>query len=386
VKLVFAPVATGDGELTGLRTLPGFAEVIDRAPDAIVLVDFTGEIVYANQRVAHLFGTSPADLIGQPVEALIPERHRGPHVALRSTYVRDPRVRPMGNARLALAGRRADGSEFPVDIHLAPINADGHPWTIAVIRDGSEQRRFEGELRQARQAAEEVARVKGEFLSMAAHDLSQPVQSLELVIGAFERGALQASEIAELTAIASTSLQRMRELLKMLTEISRLESGTMRVSLEPVRIADICDDLERQFGPVARAKALHFAREPCGHVIETDPALLRGMLSNLVANAIRYTPNGEVWIRCIESADGSLQLTVCDTGIGIPGDQLQIIFNDFQRLEAARHAYREGFGLGLGIVRRLSRLLGLSVSVQSSVGCGSTFGVEIPPAKVYRLA
>ncbi|MFW1489832.1 histidine kinase dimerization/phospho-acceptor domain-containing protein, partial [Vibrio parahaemolyticus] len=90
---------------------------------------------------------------------------------------------------------------------------------------------------QARQAAEEVARVKGEFLSMAAHDLSQPVQSLELVIGAFERGALQASEIAELTAIASTSLQRMRELLKMLTEISRLESGTMRVSLEPVRIA-----------------------------------------------------------------------------------------------------------------------------------------------------
>jgi signal transduction histidine kinase len=81
-----------------------------------------------------------------------------------------------------------------------------------------------------------------------------------------------------------------------------------------------------------------------------------------------------------------LQVTVCDTGIGIPGDQLQIIFNDFHRLEAARHAYREGFGLGLGIVRRLSRLLGLSVTVQSSVGHGSTFGVEIPHAKVYRVA
>ena len=190
-------MATGDGELTGLRTLPGFAEVIEQAPDAILLVDSTGAIVYANQRVVHLFGTSPADLIGQPVETLIPERHREPHVALRSTYVRDARVRPMGNARLALAGRRADGTEFPVDIHLAPINADGTQWTLAVIRDASERRRFEGELRQARLAAEEVAYVKGEFLSMAAHDLSQPVQSLELVIGALERGALRASEIAE---------------------------------------------------------------------------------------------------------------------------------------------------------------------------------------------
>ena len=170
----------------------------------------------------------------------------------------------------------------------------------------------------------------------------------------------------------------MRELLKMLIEISRLESGTMQVNLEPVRIADICDDLERQFGPVARAKALHFARGPCSHVIETDPALLRGMLSNLVANAIRYTLNGAVCIRCIESADGSLQLTVCDTGIGIPGDQLQIIFNDFQRLEAARHAYPEGFGLGLGIVRRLSRLLGPFRDRAVIRGARSTFGVEIP--------
>ena len=369
-----------------MEILPAFAEVTDQAPDAIVLVDSSGTIVYVNQRVAHLFGTAPAELIGRPVEALIPERHRGPHAAHRSAYFRDPKVRPMGNVRLALAGRRCDGSEFPVDIHLAPINADGHQWTLAVIRDASERHRFQNELRQARQAAEEVARAKGEFLSMAAHDLSQPVQSLELVIGALERGRLQASEIAELTAVAATSLERMRELLRMLIEISRLESGKMQVNVEPVSIAAICDDLERQFGPVARAKALHLVNEPCSHVVETDPTLLRGMLSNLVSNAIRYTPKGEVCIRCVEPADGGLQLTVSDTGIGIPNDQLQIIFNDFQRLDAAPHACRDGFGLGLGIVRRVSNLLGFPVTVQSFVGGGSTFAVEIPPAKVYRVA
>lgn len=366
--------------------LPGFAEVIEQAPDAIVLVDTTGSIVYANQRVAHLFGIAPADLLGQPVEALIPERFRALHSAHRRTYGRDPKVRPMGDTRLALAGRRADGSEFPVDIHLAPIVSDGHRWTLAVIRDATERHRFLDELRQAKQAAERVARMKGEFLALAAHDLSQPEQTLELLISAIERDAPQGSDIAKLSAVASASLTRMRELLKMLLEISRLESGTMQAANEPVRIADICDDIERQFGQVARAKSLRYVSEPCPHIIETDPKLLRGMLSNLVANAIRYTPHGEVHVQCMAPADGSLRLAVRDTGIGIPGDQLQAIFEDFNRLEEARRTYRDGFGLGLGIVRRLSTVLGFPVTVESTVGRGSTFGVEIPPSKVYRIA
>jgi signal transduction histidine kinase len=155
---------------------------------------------------------------------------------------------------------------------------------------------------------------------------------------------------------------------------------------EPVRVADICDDLERQFGPVAQAKALRFVREPCAHIVQADPTLLRGLLSNLVANAIRYTPQGEVGVQCVAFPDGGLRLAVQDTGIGIPGDQLQTIFEDFRRLEEARHSCREGFGLGLGIVRRLSTLLGFPVTVESTVGRGSVFGVEIPPAKVYPSA
>ena len=366
--------------------LPGFAEVIEQAPDAIVLVDTTGSIVYANERIAHLFGVAPADLVGQQVEALIPERHRALHSAHRRTYVRDPKVRPMGDARLALAGRRADGSEFPVDIHLAPIMSDGHRWTLAVIRDATERHRFLDELRQAKQAAERVARAKGEFLAFAAHDLSQPQQTLDLVISAIERDAPQSSDIAKLSGVASASLARMRELLKLLLEISRLESGTVQVVNEPVRIADIFEDIVRQFGHVARAKSLRLVSEPCPHIVETDPKLLRGMLSNLVANAIRYTPHGEVHLQCVTAADGGLRLAVRDTGIGIPGDQLQTIFEDFNRLDEARRTHGDGFGLGLGIVRRLSTVLGFPVTVESMVGCGSTFCVEIPPPKVYRVA
>jgi PAS domain S-box-containing protein len=364
-------------------TLPAFAELVDQAPDAILLVDSTGVIVYANARVADVFGMTPARLRGLPVEELIPERFRVPHTAHRGAYGREPRVRPMGDDRLVFAARRADGSEFPVDIHLAPIVSDGHRWTLAVVRDATERNRFLDELRSARQLAEQIARVKGEFLALAAHDLSQPEQQLELVISAIERRVPASADMAELTSLASGALRRMRELLKMLIEISRLESGTVRVAEEPISVAEIFGELERQFAAAARAKNLSFGSDPCQHIVETDPALLRGMLSNLVANAIRYTPQGEVSVRCVVSAEGGLRLAVSDTGIGIPTEQLHRIFEDFQQLEEARGEQREGFGLGLGIVRRLSALLGFPVSVQSTPGQGSTFGVDIPPAKVY---
>jgi signal transduction histidine kinase len=292
----------------------------------------------------------------------------------------------MGDSRLALLGRHIDGHEFPIDIHLAPIRCAGHDWTLAVIRDASERHRVLQELQEARQRAEQVARMKGEFLALAAHDLTQPQQTLEFIISAIGGAVPRASDTGTLALQASALLARMRELLRMLLEISALESGAMRVNVEAVPVAELFRDLERQFAPAARAKSLEFGTDPCSHVVKTDPRLLRGMLSNLVANAIRYTPQGRVSVRCTAPADGGLQLAVCDTGIGIPADQLQRIFEDFHRLEEARQADREGFGLGLGIVRRLSDLLGLSVTVDSIVGRGSTFGIEVPAPKVHNVS
>lgn len=365
--------------------LPPFIEIIEQAPDAIVLVDPHGLVVYANPRVRQLFGIEGGALIGQPVETLIPARLREQHQMHRQRYTREPRVRPMGDARIALAARRADGSEFPVDIHLSPIVSDGHRWTLAVVRDATERHQLMDGLREARRAAERVARVKGEFLAMAAHDLSQPEQTLDLVVDTIARSVAPGSEIAQLADLASCALERMRELLKMLGEISRLESESVQAVQQPIGVLEIYEYLERQFRPIAQAKALEFVSEPRCYVIETDPALLRGMLSNLVSNAIRYTPQGAVALRCVEPPDGSLRLVVSDTGIGIPSNQVQTIFEDFRRLEEGRRIHREGFGLGLGIVRRLSDLLGFPVDVESSVGCGSTFRVSIPPAKVHRM-
>jgi len=365
--------------------LPTITRLIEEAPDGVVLVDADGLIVYANARIADLFGFALTDLMGRPIEMLMPERFHAQHTSHRGAYQQHSRVRPMGDPQYLFLGRRVDGIEFPVEIHLAPIQETEQQWTLAFIRNASERNAILDELKRSREAARDVAQVKGEFLALAAHDLSQPVQTLELVISSIERHTALPAELVELAVLASTSLARMRELLKMLLDISRVESGTIQIIEQPIRVADICNDLERRFGPIARAKTLQFRSTPCPHILETDPALLRAMLSNLVANAVRYTSRGEVFIECTASVDGGMRLAVHDTGIGISHEQRRMIFDDFYRGAEAERANRDGFGLGLGIVRRLSKLLAFPVTVESEVSRGSTFTVHIPKDKVFPI-
>ena len=235
-------------------------------------------------------------------------------------------------------------------------------------------------------AAEPQSKLRAvlDFLNLAVHDLTQPVQALELAIAQIERRSAATGTTAELL-MARGSVERMRELLRMLLEICRIESGTVRVDDQPVRISEMFAYLERQFGPQARAKGLVFSCGRADQLIETDATFLRSLLANLVSNAIRYTRDGGVRLRVQPRPQGALRLEVSDTGIGIARAELGRIFEDFRRLDPARRAAAEGFGLGLGIVRRVSRMLGLPVTVRSRLGRGSTFCVEIPAGKVLAL-
>lgn len=365
--------------------LPAFSDVIELAPDGIVILDGEGSIVYVNSRIVALFGYASSELVGRSVEALIPEHLRSRHTGHRRTYLDAPRVRSMGNPRLPLLGRRKDGGDFPVEIELAPLERGAARWTVAFVRDATERRAIMEELERSRSGAQEVARVKGEFLALAAHDLSQPAQTVELILGSLERLADLPSDVAELARIASASVARMRELLKMLLDISRLESGSIRINEQQVPVTEMFESLERQFSPAANAKSIQLRTRSSSHVLETDPTLLRGILANLVSNAIRYTPSGTVYLECENAADGGVTLAVRDTGIGIPAEQHERIFDDFYRGADAEREHRDGFGLGLGIVRRLSSLLALPVTLDSEIGRGSTFGVHVPKRKVSML-
>lgn len=349
-------------------------DFLDAVPDATLIVDGQGRIEFANAQAAQLFGYGPGELAGQPVELLVPERLRSAHAAHHQGYRKAPARRAMGEGR-DLAARRRDGSEFPAQISLSPVQTDQGLLICTVVRDLTEHKQIERRLEQARQVAERDNRSKSAFLAAASHDLRQPLQTLTLLAAALARSVPKDSPVTEAIGIQSDALQTMRSLLDSLLDVGRVEAGVLKPQLADVPVQPIFDRLRREFLPQASAKDLALVIHRTGAAIHTDPALFQHVIQNLVANAIRYTSNGSVELRCSDES-GGVRIDVVDTGVGIPEEERELIFqNYYQRPGPGQGG---GHGLGLAIVRLLSGALGLTVSVQSAPGEGSVFSILAP--------
>jgi PAS domain S-box-containing protein len=355
--------------------------VLDAAPDAMLIVDAGGVIVFANRQVATLFGYTHAQLIGKSVEQLMPERFHMAHAGLRQGYSRSPRLRPMGRD-LALFGRRQDGSEFPVEISLSPVDPE-QALVAAAIRDVTDRKRVEAQLRVAREVADQqrdsadrANQAKSRFLATASHDLRQPLQTLALLNGALRR-VVTSPEAAEALAQQQQAVAAMSRLMNALLDISKLESGAVKPVLSDFKPGTLLEGLRGEFASVAASKGLELQAELAEDSVRSDPALLEQILKNLISNAIKYTPRGQVLLRCVRSQD-SVRIEVHDTGIGIPADQLPYIYDEFFQVGVPANSSREGYGLGLSIVQRLVRLLGVRLEVVSEPGRGSVFSLILP--------
>ena len=355
---------------------PRLAEhLLQFAPDAALLVDSSGVICYANRAVEDLFGYSAEQIIGMRVEQLLPQRYRERHAQHRSNFERSASVREMGERGVPLHATRRDGSEFPVEIRLAPLPVDGAFQTVAVIRDTTERQKILRDLEQARDEAHKANQAKSRFLATASHDLRQPLQSLRLLASTLKQ-KLTDPALQLIVHRQEQAIDAMGDLLNALLDISKLESGTIQPDVQQVEVAQIFTELREQFDELARHKGLAFDVALCDDRLLSDPVLLRQLLHNLVANALKYTDTGRVCVRC-EHAGAHLSIDVEDTGIGIPQEQLPTIFNEFYQLEHRGHR-RQGIGLGLAIVRHICNLLDYRVEVTSEVGHGTRFRVHIP--------
>jgi two-component system, sensor histidine kinase len=357
--------------------------VLDSAPDAMIIIDATGTIQFANRQVTALFGHDRSGIVGQPVEVLLPERFRNRHVAHRMGYTANVRVRPMGIG-LELFGTRTDGSEFPVEISLSPIEQDGRQLVAATIRDVTERKRVEAQLKEARQEAEHANLAKSRFLATASHDLRQPLQTLGLLSGALRR-MVRDAETQEVLQQQEDAIDAMSRLLNALLDISKLESGAIKLELTDVALAPLLDELRRDFTNVAAAKGLRLALDSTNARVHADAALLSQLLRNLISNAIKYTPQGSVEVRCIP-VGAKQRIEVHDTGVGIPADQVPLIFDEFYQVGVSPNSTREGYGLGLSIVRRIIKLLDIPIDVHSEPGSGSMFAIVLPAARDSKTA
>ena len=234
------------------------------------------------------------------------------------------------------------------------------------------------EARQAREEAQRAEQTKGRFLATASHDLRQPLQAVSLLNGAMRRKATD-PDLIDALAQQAVAVGTIGRLLNALLDISKLEAGVIKPEPGDFSVPALLHTMAREFGGVAAAKGLQIevqTRSP-DLFAHSDPALIEQILRNLTSNAIKYTRDGGV--RLCATADASwVHIEVIDTGVGISAEQVQLIGEEFYQIGVPTNSTREGYGLGMSIVRRLVRLLQINLEIRSELGKGSTFALRVP--------
>jgi signal transduction histidine kinase len=280
---------------------------------------------------------------------------------------------------MELRAKRRDGSEFPVEISLSPMPQAKDLLVAAAIRDVTERRQAQQALEEARRDAERANVAKSRFLATASHDLRQPLQALGLLNGALRR-MVQDPECREVLHEQDQAIDAMSRLLNGLLDISKLESGAIRPEIAVFDLASLFDGLRRDFASLAASKGLRLSIDTPHVLLRSDAALVGQVLRNLLSNAIKYTGRGSVELRC-ESHGDFERIEVRDTGVGIAPGQLGLIFDEFYQVGVSPNSSRDGYGLGLSIVQRIVKLLGLRIEVNSVPGAGSVFAIDLPIAR-----
>ncbi|MGP0104411.1 PAS domain S-box protein [Rhodoblastus sp.] len=283
---------------------------------------------------------------------------------------------------MTISLRGADGRLRPFLTRVMPHrDADGRivQW-FGAATEITEQKELEEALRTATLEAERANRAKSKFLASASHDLRQPVQSLVLLLALIERQVAAVPKALETAKMMKQALGGLNGLLTAILDISRLDAGVDAPAIDSVDLSALLDRLSSEYEAKAADKGLELRliKRPL-HAL-ADPALLERALRNLIENAFRYTPNGGVLIGLRRRGD-RVRIDVVDTGIGVPKEKQQEIFEEFIQLNNPGRDLGKGLGLGLAIVARLAALLDAQIEVSSRVGRGSRFSLSLPAAE-----
>ena len=358
--------------------------VLNAAPDAVVTIDIDGTLLSFNPRATDMFGWTAEEALGQNVKILMPE-----HTAQRHDHYLDNyrRGKPSGAASMVreLSASRKDGSQFPIELTIGPVEVHGETHFVGIIRDISERKEAESHLRELNQSLARSNSELEQFAHVASHDLQAPLravisfsQLLEL-----EHGEELSAQGKEFLGHISESALRMRNLIRDLLALSKVGSvkkAPARVELEEV-LGEVLENLRvaiRESGAEVTYRDLPAVM---GH-----PSQLVQLFQNLIQNSINYGPEDGVPHISLAArpTDFGFILKVADNGKGIAPEHQQRIFQMFQRLDP--RANPEGTGIGLALCKKIAEEHGGSIRVESTLAVGTTFFIELPAPRPENLS
>jgi PAS domain S-box-containing protein len=366
------------------------AAIVEEAEDGIISVDAELRIRLFNRGAEKIFGYRAEEVLGEPLNLLIPERFRAMHDRhVHGFAAGDERARKMGERREIISLRKG-GEEFPAEASILKQEYGGEATYAVILRDTTVRKREEEALRVAKTEAEVASQTKSRFLASMSHELRTP---LNAIIGFSQlmlrhvHGPLGDPSYDGYVANILEGGEILLSLINDILDMSKIEAGKMELDLSEVAIADAVDSAIRILGQRAASGRLRLSREiPAGlPPIRADLRMLQQMLLNLISNAIKFTPEGgNIVVRADCGPEGEIAVSVQDTGIGIAEKDIPRALEPFGQIPGPRARHHPGTGLGLAIVNSMSRLHGGTLAIESRVGSGTTATIRFPAALVIR--